>query len=119
RHILRHVVTERYTEYADIVGTTIAGPQHRAGRDLIGDSEARRKVLERSIHVAVHADAIFAGDQNLAGGQALEASLIFVVHILREINLPAQSVIQSQLRRDAPGVLGIGEKAVLAIGGIG
>ena len=119
RHVLGDVVSERHAEDADIVGSPVAGPDHGLRIQLVGESQARRQVGQVRFDVAIQADAVFAGDQDLARGQVLEASVVLAVHVLREVNLPAQAVIQGQLRGDAPGVLNVGEEPLLAFGGIG
>ena len=53
--------------------------------------DARREVGERGFDVAVHADAVLAGDHNFAGGKVLEPAVVLAVHILREVDLPAQA----------------------------
>src|SRR5262249_37835823 len=51
----------------------------------------------------------------------LESALVFAGDGLREVNLVAQAVVDRQPRRDAPGVLRVGEEALLSfrrVGGI-
>ena len=112
-------MTEGYAEDSHIVGSAIAGSDHGLGDHLVGNAEARREVRQGGLHVAVQADPVFARDHDFSGRQALEASVVLRVHVLREVDLPAQAVIDGQFRSDAPGVLNVGEEPVLALGGIG
>jgi hypothetical protein len=66
------------------------------------------------LDIAVQPDAILAGDQDLARGQVLEASGVLGVDVLREVNLPAQAVIESQFRGNTPSILDVGEQPAVA-----
>src|SRR5262245_40229885 len=96
---------ERDAEDADVIRPSVAGAEYRFRGDLVSDSEAWREMLERGFHVSVHVNPILARDQNLARIQILEPALVFAVHRLREVNLPAQAIIDRQLGRNSPGVL--------------
>ena len=84
-------MAERDAEHADIVGPSVAGPDHGLGIDLIGETKTRRKMGKRRIDVPVQTDTVFAGDHHFAGSEILEPSVIFAVDILREVDLPAQA----------------------------
>src|SRR5262249_3676467 len=64
-------------------------------------------------------DAVFAGDHDLSRGEILESAIILAVYILGEVDLPAQSEIDGELRRDLPCVLHVGEEALLPLGSFG
>ena len=55
--------------------------------------------------------------QHFTGGQVLESSLPFTVHVLREVDLPTQSVVQREIRSHTPRVLDIREGAFLTFRG--
>ena len=119
RQVLRDVVAEGDAEHADVVGAAVAGADDGLRVQLVGDADARREVGQRGLDVAVHADAVLAGDHDFAGGEVLEAAVVLAVDVLREVDLPAQADVHGELRRDLPGVLHVGEEAVLPFGGLG
>ena len=98
RQVLRHVVTEGDAENADVVGAAVARADHGLRIQLVGDADARREVGQRGLDVAVHADAVLAGDHHFARGEVLEAAVVLAVHILREVDLPAHADVHGEFR---------------------
>ena len=86
--------------------------------ELIGGAQTRSEIAPLVIDVTVQSKSTFAGYSNFSLNDVGEAAVIFAVHVLREIHFPTQSVIHSQFRSDAPGVLTVIEHSVLALGGV-
>src|SRR5947208_8175103 len=71
---------------------------------------------QSSIDVPIEVRAVLPGNQYLACAQVLEAAITGAVHILGEVNLPAQPVTYGQLSADSPGVLSVGKETILPLG---
>src|SRR5260370_1132642 len=84
RHVLRHVVPERNSEYSDVVGPAVPSPNNGVFPDLVSDPYARGEMLPIRVDVSVQPDAILARGEDLPGCETLECSFVLAVDVLRE-----------------------------------
>ena len=120
RQVLGYGVSEIRPEHADIVAPSISQPYDGLGCDLVRNAQARSKRFVVVIHVAVQADIAEAGHADGAGSIEVldvgESAVALGIDRLREVDLPAQSVVDGQLVGCPPGVLAVKEPALLALG---
>src|SRR5262249_39773629 len=70
------------------------------------------------LNVAVGSKSTLSRHPNGAVGEIGKPALVFSIHGLREINFPAQAVVERQLRSDAPSVLSVEKEPFLPLGGV-
>src|SRR5215475_1081667 len=107
------------TEHADVIAAAITHPHHSLWRSLISNPQARCKCLKSVLDVTghvvgpepSHADSTRPAVVHNIGKPAVTLA----IHRFGEINLPAQSIVESQLRSDAPGILAVEEPALLPL----
>ena len=68
------------------------------------------------IYVAIQSNSVLAGNQHFPGAGVHKAAIAGCIHILREVNVPTQTVIHCEFRGEAPGILNVGEQPVLPLG---
>src|SRR5713101_2716233 len=111
-------MSEDRTEDAYVITAAIAHADDSLGRSLIGDTDTGSKVMVADIGVASHVDALLAGNTSLAGSQVNPSALVFARSRLWKKQLPAQSVVESQFRRDAPRIFAVKEQPGLSLVGV-
>src|SRR5262245_57918684 len=109
---------ERNAKHSDIIGTSVARANDCLWRDLVGNAYAWSKMRQGRTHIAIQTYAVLSGNQHFSGGKTLITALVLPVHVLREIDLPAQPVVDGQSWRDAPGVLDVGEETALPLSSV-
>ena len=118
RQILRNRVPEVRTENADVITAAIAHANHSLRSGLVCNAQAWSEGAPIVIDAAAQAVRTDACNADSAGSKVYdvrESSVSFAVHGLGEVNLPAQTVIDGQLRSCAPGILSVKEEALLPL----
>ena len=117
RQVLRHRVAEQRTENADVIAATVAHTKDCLIVELIGRSQPRSKVVA-VLDAAVERNVAHAGDENFTCVQVEETAVAGLVDGLRVDHVHPQSVVDRQLRGDAPCVLAVVEVTPLPLCGI-
>ena len=110
---MRYRVSKVRSEHAHIKAASVTHADDGLGIQLIRDSQTRSKRVPGVIDVSIQPNSSFAGNPVQALSQIGESTVVFAIHVLREINFPAQTIIQSQLRGNTPGVLSVIKHAML------
>ena len=110
-------MAEERTENADVVAATVAYTKHRLFIELIGSSKPRSEVVA-VLDATIERIVAYPRDENLTGVQIEETAVAGLIHGLRVNHIQPQSVVEGQLRRDAPGVLAVVEVTPLPLCGI-
>ncbi len=120
RQVLGYGVSEVRTEHADVIAASVTHSHYGLRSQLVSDADARSKCRVSVVNVAVQADIAEAGDADGAGSVEIhnvgESAVSFGIHGLREVDFPAQTIVDGQLGSCAPGVLTVKEPALLALG---
>ncbi len=95
------------------VDASISGTDHRGWFDLIGETEARGKVVPALLYIQVRPVISVTGDADIPRAKIEQTSTSFAIDRFREIPLPAQAIVESEFRCQSPLVLSIVEKALL------
>ena len=109
-------------KYANIKAAAVACANNSLRGQLIGDSQPRSKGIEFVVDVSIQTDitkACYAdGAHSIQIDNVGEATITLRIDSFGEVDLPAQAVVERELRRNAPSILPIEEPALLAFGGI-
>ena len=111
-------MTEVRPEDSHVVADAESRPDDGLLIQLVGQSYARRKGVPVVADVAVETVRSVAGDSADALNNIVEAAVAFSINEFGEVNLPAQSIAQRQLRGYTPGVLPVVEHAPLLVDSI-
>ena len=115
--VLGYYVPEVGTEHPDVEASAIAEANHRLRIELISNTDARRKRLIGIVDITVESDRTVAGDPNYALRQVGETTVALAVDVFGIVDLPTQTIVESQLCADAPRVLTVEEPALLPLCG--
>ena len=99
-------MSEVGTEHPDVIASAVTRTNYRLGCQLISDTEARRKCGEFVIDIPIQPVRAKASDPDPAETAVIDdigkATVALRVYRLREIDLPAQSIVDGQLGRHTP-----------------
>ena len=114
-------VPEVRTENANVVTTAIASSDYRLRGYLVGDSKARGEGLKIITNVAIRPVRAIASDPDAAETAIVDnigkTAKSLSVYRLREVDLPAQSIVDGELGSETIGVLTVKEPSLLALSG--
>src|ERR1700722_856796 len=110
-------MAENGAEHSHIKRSAITQADHCLGIDLVSKTSAGREIFEVGDNRATERDAIFPCNVDLTVIKVEPPALIFSGHGLRPVDLPPQTIINSQLGSDVPGVLSVEEKPPLPFPG--
>ena len=115
REVLSNRVAEEGTEHADVKAAPISHAHDRLGRDLVSNTQSGSERLVAGVNVAIQVIRAEAANANDAFFDVGETAVALSVNPLREVQLPAQSVVDRQLGSDAPSILTVEEPTFLAL----
>ena len=113
RQVLRDRVSKQRSEHADVIAAPVTHADNRLWSYLVSNSQPRRELRPVVFGASVITDTAVASNPNYSFRQYCETAVALTVHAFRSVELPAQTVVKGQFRRDAPGVLAIEEIAIL------
>ena len=118
RQVLGHSVPEIRAEHAHVEAATVPHANYSLGSHLIGEPQARSNRLPGVVDVSVQSIGSVAGDADNAFYGIGKAAVSFGIDPLREVDLPAQAIVQRQLRSDTVRVLPVEKPSLLPFRGI-
>src|SRR5215471_3075390 len=99
------------TKDADIETSAIAHSYNCLGTELVSDSETWSKSCEAVVHSHIHRNTADSGNMQIPVVKVEESAIARFVHGFREVDLPAQPIVQSQLGREPESILPVKEPA--------
>src|SRR5580765_67912 len=113
RQVLRNRVPKYRAEYPNVKAPPISQPNHRFGRSLISDAQARRQVSKVVLHISLQVDVAITSDTDQPSVEIYPPTCSLSSDRLRRVNLPPQSVVECQPASDAVSILAVEEPALL------